>query len=337
MNRKGSILIISLWVLFLLSAFAVMLGVQVRQKLVLVKRVEARNKLRSLAEAGVQQARVVVRSLPQEQNYHALRDSWSVNPALFERRPLGDGFYSVYVDIPADADTLQQRRYGLVDEESKLNLNTLTGEDNQVFVRLLQLVLGADETQAQSVAAAVVDWKDEDNVVSAASAGAEDAYYHSLPAPYDAKDKPFQRLEELLLIRGITADTYARLQPYLTVYGSGRINVNTASRYLLLAAGLPERVVAAMLEYRGGKDGIAGTADDGVFASISDIGPVVSQSAGLTLEQLSQTNDILTGRCGVSSSAFYVNSRGFTGRGGEYSQIECVVDNQGTIVYYHQQ
>jgi hypothetical protein len=53
----------------------------------------------------------------------------------------------------------------------------------------------------EDVAAAIVDWRDEDS--DAMTNGAESDYYLSLPEPYYAKNAPFETVDELLWVRGI--------------------------------------------------------------------------------------------------------------------------------------
>ena len=42
----------------------------------------------------------------------------------------------------------------------------------------------------------------------------------------------------MYLIRGITAEIFKKLKPYITIYGDGQININTAGKEVLTALGL---------------------------------------------------------------------------------------------------
>jgi general secretion pathway protein K len=109
--------------------------------------------------------------------------------------------------------------------------------------------------------------------------GAESDYYQSLSPPYRAKNAPLDRVQELLLIRGVTPELYqgtpatdtdpARpgLEDIFTTMTSGTINVNTASAIVLQALGLDDTQVQAVLSRRDGADGIPGTDDDLPFHS----------------------------------------------------------------------
>ena len=87
----------------------------------------------------------------------------------------------------------------------------------------------------------IQDWRDanEEHRLN----GAESDYYQSLPVPYRSKNADFDAVEELLQVQGVTREIlYGRpdtpgLIEYLTVWGTGAVNVNTASPAVLRALG----------------------------------------------------------------------------------------------------
>lgn len=85
--------------------------------------------------------------------------------------------------------------FGLVDEAAKLNLNApwLTAE-------MIQYLPG----MTPQIAAAIMDWRDEDSTVS--TDGAEDETYSRFSPPYKAKNADFESVEELRLVAGMTAE-----------------------------------------------------------------------------------------------------------------------------------
>jgi hypothetical protein len=118
--------------------------------------------------------------------------------------------------------------------------------------------------------------------------GAEegDAFYKE--QGYKPKNAPLDTVDELLLIKGFTPEIVYGGPPkdpkgeplrgiahLLTTFGDGKVNVNTASREVLLTltAGngkmMDEWVVNDLLKYRLGDDGIPNTKDDG-FASVQE-------------------------------------------------------------------
>ena len=94
---------------------------------------------------------------------------------------------------PLDEEDDLEVTFGLVDEGAKLNLNTATAA-----------MLAKLPRMSAELAAAVVDWRDEDSNPS--ENGAEDEIYARLNPPYRCKNAPFESIEELRLVYGFTHD-----------------------------------------------------------------------------------------------------------------------------------
>ncbi len=62
------------------------------------------------------------------------------------------------------------------------------------------------ESERSAIINSVLDWCDSDNAHHAQ--GAENDYYHHLKPEYNCKNAPIEVLEELLLVKGITAELY---------------------------------------------------------------------------------------------------------------------------------
>jgi len=126
------------------------------------------------------------------QKWQTLTDtSWADNPVNYYEYPLGDGAFTLF--RPTYDDT-QQVLWGMDDEASKINLNTAPRE----------VLLGLPRMTEQIVDA-ILDWRDADSTPGA-SGGAESATYNALNPPYNCKNQPFETLEELLYVRGITPE-----------------------------------------------------------------------------------------------------------------------------------
>lgn len=80
------------------------------------------------------------------------------------------------------------------DESAKLNLNTATAE-------MLEWLPG----MTPELAAAIVDWRDSDSTVGEGG-GAEDETYQRLTPPYRCKNAPYESVDELRLVRGLTME-----------------------------------------------------------------------------------------------------------------------------------
>jgi general secretion pathway protein K len=162
----------------------------------------------------------------------------------------------------------------IVDEDSKINVNM--GASNEIaHIRLAKQLMSLmapiqynplfeqrDSTgnynDRLSVCSALVDWADPDeqlfscDTTNAPSSNAvEDGWYQLLTKPYRRKNAPYDSLEELHMVRGVTDDfwtTFVDPDPtdprkrQMTVWGQGAVNVNTANPltlYALVCSGAP--------------------------------------------------------------------------------------------------
>lgn len=331
-NKRGGILILTLWSLFLLTMFAVYLGYGVRQKLVLAHRLDERDRLRFIAEAGIKRA-IVVLTEEDLEDYTSLSDSWSDNIAVFKERHLGDGVYDISYNYMDEISNSIYTRYGLVDEESKISINKA---DQKTLRRLFRIALDFNTTEAQKLAASIVDWRDGDGALSIPIGSAEDREYRGLHYPYEAKDAEFEVLEEVLLVNGMDEDIFERLKDYITIYGDGKVNINTASKTVLLALGLGGDIVYKILFFRYGEDKILGTPDDGIVTSHATIIPQLSQFSSLSESQLAELTRIVEQNLITYSSNFMIRSISKLKNKKGTTEIICVVDQSGKILYWHE-
>jgi general secretion pathway protein K len=115
----------------------------------------------------------------------------------------------------------------------------------------LRLLFKALELAPEPVQA-ILDWIDPDTETRFPN-GAEDDYYTEQQPAYRAGNRPLLSVRELLLIKGITAEIYRKLAPFVTCLPrAGRINVNTAPRQVLLslAPSLDSSAVNILLKAR---------------------------------------------------------------------------------------
>ena len=92
-------------------------------------------------------------------------------------------------------------RYGLENESARLNLNLLITADDYAENggrTLLMALPGMTVNEAD----AIMDWIDEDD--DTREYGAEYDYYQGLSSPYAPTNGPFNTVEELLLVRGVS-------------------------------------------------------------------------------------------------------------------------------------
>jgi general secretion pathway protein K len=123
-------------------------------------------------------------------------------------------------------------RYALLlrDVGAALNLNE-ANEDmlRQFFTQGLDL----DYAEADDIAQAILDWRDEDEIPRLN--GAEREEYLEEEALVLPPNRDFVDVDELRHVRGITPEIYVRAAPHLTLMGSGDVNINSAPEVVLLA------------------------------------------------------------------------------------------------------
>lgn len=79
----------------------------------------------------------------------------------------------------------------------------------------------------------LVDWTDADDQ-RLYQGGDEIAPYDKLDFPYRPKNAPFDTIQEIRLVEGWHNDgVWERFGQYVTIYGGGKVNVNTADRAVL--------------------------------------------------------------------------------------------------------
>ena len=174
-----------------------------------------KNRLRAsyLAKSGIRFARLYLSS--DAENF--LGDEIEeVKPLLYGKPlPLGGGFITI----------------NLESEDGRININKLAESDDvkDMFITLLDN-LDID----YEVYYSLVDWIDADDDEFEGS-GAEDDHYQKLPVPYSCKNAPLDSIDELRLVRGVDEEVFRELKKYCTIYSSALININKATKEVLLS------------------------------------------------------------------------------------------------------
>jgi general secretion pathway protein K len=153
------------------------------------------------------------------------RDRLPLKRLAREEVPLGDGKYS----------------YRITDEMARLNINNTPPAR---LDRLLQL-MDIEKPQRDTIVDSIQDWRDENGEHRLSGAESDD-YYLQLPVPYRARDGNLESINELLQIKGITPELFRgtaerpALADVVTVFGTGNVNINTASKLVLSTLGLSD-------------------------------------------------------------------------------------------------
>jgi len=327
--RRGSILIITLWALFMLTIFTVSIGYIVRQKMSLVGRLEARSELRYLVEAGIKRAIATVRQEDTTPDFDSLNERWSSNEGSFSSVSLGSGVFTVSYDYVEDG--MLKVRHGLIDEERKINLNTA---DVETITRLLEAVGGLSLQTAARLAYSIIDWRDSDSMFQHPNYGAEDSDYRFMKRPYESKDAPFEIIEELLLVKGMTGETFGKIRDFITIYGDGTVNVNTAPREVFAALDMNEKLIKKILAFRKGDDLLEGTPDDNIFQNPQSITAHLSQVERMSASEVAElSNFVSKGVLTTRSSNFSVMSSAHLTTGSKYGMdAVSVINKDGEVL-----
>jgi general secretion pathway protein K len=206
----------------------------------------------------------------------------------------------------------------ITDLDGRINLNLLVdsqGNPDVVFrdrfFRLCEL-LGLDDPEG--LTAALVDWIDPDK--EAEPAGAEESYYLGLQPAYPAANERLGSLDELARVRGYDSDIVMRLAPFVSVQGSGKLNVNSATREVLLAwdAGLTEAAAEALITDR----------QSTPLKSLD----ALKELLGIDIFSALNRNLDLA----VTSRIYHIATRGEVGSG--IRRLEAIVDKTGNLLLW---
>ncbi len=239
--RRGSVLVVVLVVIALLAlgaySFSEMMVSESQGTSVFGRETQAR----ACADSGIELAAAML-GTPSEEgihgNVHHAPQHFGGVTLRESDTPRGRARFSLVAPNESDLNN-STIRFGLIDESSKLNLNSLINDEKKQQQR--QAVSGTSlsanptgntgpsgsntsNSQTSSLSStstpegrlmmipgmtaeladAILDWLDDDDTPR--TYGCESEYYQSLSPPYPAKNGPMDSLEELLLVRGVMPD-----------------------------------------------------------------------------------------------------------------------------------
>jgi len=143
------------------------------------------------------------------------------------------------------------------DEFGKIDLNAADGS----LLRQLLEANGLTPDDAAALTDKILDWRGASDLKRLH--GANDADYASAGYSYHPRHGPFQTVDELRLVMGMTTSLFQKIRPALTVYSKRpAIDTNTAPKEALLAyfPNQPEKV-DALLKIRTGQTSTTGVLD----------------------------------------------------------------------------
>ena len=206
-RQRGVALVLVLWVMTLLAVIAGNFAFSMRSEAQIARNLLVNAQAKARADAGVQLAWFEL-----------------VKPSADPQRWQANG---VAHEFMLDGT---QVRVSILDESGKIDLNTAPDE----LMKGLFKAAGLSEEASVRLLNAVLDWRSPGNLRRLN--GAKEEQYRAAGKNYGPPNAPFETVDELQRILGMSADLYSSLAPTLTVYSrQPGINPVFASREVLLA------------------------------------------------------------------------------------------------------
>ena len=201
LNDRGVALLLVLWIFIFLFVVAFDFSTAAREEATATHRFSDENQGYYLAVAGFERAIYDFFQQSSVREQAAPANPVDLFDGTWREETLGDGVY----------------RHRLIDETGKVNINRV---DEDTLRRILTN-LGVEEPLTTTLVDSISDWRDPDDLHR--TNGAENEYYLALSPPYTAKNGPFDTIEDLLWVRGMSTELYYG-------YGGDGISVSKIDR-----------------------------------------------------------------------------------------------------------
>jgi general secretion pathway protein K len=254
-NSRGVALIMVLWVITILSVVVLEFCFAMRTEVNLTRNYQEQLQLYAVAQGSVQRtiAELVLKHDPRIQQMRKAAKEEEI-PAE-SKEWITDG--REYLMAFEGAEAVVR----VMGESGKVSINRVS----DATLRKIMSALGLEGETRDIVVDSILDWRDPDDFIRVN--GAENEYYQSLKEPYDCKNGPFDSVEELLLVRGVTPELYygkkkkegdedkeerVGLKDIFSIYAAGeQIDINSASLPVLrVVLGLPTEVCRLLIKAR---------------------------------------------------------------------------------------
>ncbi|MDF7825560.1 type II secretion system protein GspK [Pontiellaceae bacterium B12227] len=266
---------VSLWVLVILSLIVGSFAFEVNLEGMLVSHKRKKWRAEMMALSGLEYAKAI---LDQQAKAKQLeiedmdedKDGF-MQAALYAQRGLSTTSTIEFEDGGSFTVNIESAEAGR-------NVNLLTREQ---WLDIFEMA-NVPSTEWEAMVDCLTDWIDENDLHQMDGAESDDPFYEN--AGYPVKNGPLDSVEELLLVKNWGPDVlYGKpaddesdeifgIYDILTVWGDGKVNLNTASEDLLLSyAEYDDWELESVLERRMGEDMEEGTLDDGI-RSLGEVG-----------------------------------------------------------------
>lgn len=253
-----------MWVLLIVSLIVGTFAFEMQLEARIISAQRKRFQADQLALGGVELAKSM---LFFEEDEEAGEDIIYDDPYLSEASKIADAVPVRYTETLSNGTVTITIDY----EKGRRNIHKMTADEwKELFDQT-----GIPSVDWESLLGCLTDWQDEGDTHQLNGAESDDPFYRE--RGYECKNAPVDTVDELLLIKGWTEEILYGTPPgretespttglarYLTVWGGGKVNPNSAGREVLNSLPIPLETVEAILELRTGLDGEAGTQDDGL-------------------------------------------------------------------------
>ena len=266
-NKEGAALLVSLWVLIILSLIVGSFAFEIQLESMLVSHQRKKFRAEMAAYSGIEYARAIL-------DKQADAKELEIEDMAEDK----DGFMQAALFIQRGLATTSEIELGdssfsvtLESAEAGRNVNLLKREE---WLEILEMA-NMPSTEWDTMIDCLEDWIDEGDLHQLNGAESDDPFYQD--RGYPVKNGPLDSIEELLLVKGWgedilfgkeedeEGDAIFGVANLLTVWGDGKVNLNTASTDVLLSfAEYEDWELESVLEARNGEDGESGTLDDGI-------------------------------------------------------------------------
>ena len=187
-GQKGIALVLVLWVLLLLTIMTASFSLMARMDRLEANTLLSGTQARFSAEAAINLAVL------------ALRDPQEETRMLADGRVYEQVIEGILVEVTA------------IDERGKLDINAT----DELSLANLFVGHGMQPDDAELLAAAVLDWRDQDDMERVN--GAEEDAYFAAGLQVGPANRPFVMAEELLQVIGMPYELFRRIEPGITVF-----------------------------------------------------------------------------------------------------------------------
>lgn len=207
----GFALVLVLWIMSVLMIMAGSFVLSMRRESVVVAAIKNNAEAAALAESGLVFAELML--LHPDPNKR-----WRANGSIY---PIVDANLLGRDDAEV--------RVRLLSETGKIDINKA---DEKLLTELFAHAPVADDDQRARLVGALLDWRDNDDLLNLN--GAEKEQYQAAGLSYQPRNKPFQTVDELQLLLGMEPALYQWLASLVTVYsGKSNVDLSLASKDVL--------------------------------------------------------------------------------------------------------